>query len=55
MAPFPSVTGVFDRSISALLALNERGYGTDPNLPLDLVYNPLGAFLPPEQSSLEAK
>jgi len=45
--------GVFDRSISALLALNEAGYGSD--LPLDLVYNPLGAFLPPPQASLEAK
>ena len=45
--------GVFDRSISALLALNDAGYGTD--LPLDLVYNPLGAFLPPPQASLESK
>uniref|UniRef100_A0A7S2ECP4 DUF3641 domain-containing protein n=2 Tax=Ditylum brightwellii TaxID=49249 RepID=A0A7S2ECP4_9STRA len=55
--------GVFERSISALLALNEAGYGitnteqnTDTNeLQLDLVYNPLGAFLPPPQSSLESK
>jgi radical SAM/Cys-rich protein len=48
--------GVFDRSISALLALNESGYGI-PNseLMLDLVYNPLGAFLPPSQEMLEAK
>jgi radical SAM/Cys-rich protein len=45
--------GVFERSISALLALNEGGYGTD--LPLHLVYNPLGAFLPPAQASLEVK
>jgi len=48
--------GVFERSISALLALNEAGYG-QPNsgLTLDLVYNPLGAFLPPPQGSLESK
>lgn len=45
--------GVFERSISALLALNEAGYGTE--LELDLVYNPLGAFLPPAQADLELK
>lgn len=47
--------GVFDRSIAALLALNDAGYGTNPDLQLDLVYNPLGAFLPPPQASLEVK
>ena len=48
--------GVFERSIAALLALNEAGYGhPGSGLPLDLVYNPLGAFLPPEQGKLEAK
>ena len=48
--------GVFERSIAALLALNEAGYGhPGSDLPLDLVYNPLGAFLPPEQGKLEAK
>lgn len=47
--------GVFDRSISALLALNDAGYGTTETLKLDLVYNPLGAFLPPPQDKLEAK
>lgn len=48
--------GVFDRSISALLALNEAGYGQEgTGLLLDLVYNPLGAFLPPPQESLESK
>jgi radical SAM/Cys-rich protein len=50
--------GVFERSISALLMLNEAGYGnpeTHPDLLLDLVYNPLGAFLPPPQESLEAQ
>jgi radical SAM/Cys-rich protein len=46
--------GVFERSIAALLALNEAGYGIEGSgLQLDLVYNPLGAFLPPEQSKLE--
>lgn len=49
--------GVFDRSISALLKLNEAGYGKAdrPDLKLDLVYNPLGAFLPPPQVKLEDK
>jgi radical SAM/Cys-rich protein len=46
--------GVFDRSIAALLALNEAGYGIPSSpLQLDLVYNPLGAFLPPAQDKLE--
>jgi len=43
--------GVFDKSISALQKLNHLGYGKD--LQLDLVYNPQGAQLPPEQSELE--
>lgn len=47
--------GVFDRSISALLAFNQNGYGKTNDLKLDLVYNPLGAFLPPEQEGLEKK
>ncbi|GKY97446.1 hypothetical protein MPSEU_000703100 [Mayamaea pseudoterrestris] len=47
--------GVFERSIAALLALNEAGYGKPgTGLGLDLVYNPGGAFLPPPQASLEA-
>lgn len=47
---------VFDRSIAALLALNEAGYGVPgSSLGMDLVYNPAGAFLPPEQSKLEAQ
>jgi radical SAM/Cys-rich protein len=32
--------GVYDRSILALQWLNRLGYGRDPNLILDLVYNP---------------
>lgn len=46
--------GVFETSIAALRLLNELGYGHDPNLVLNLVYNPLGAFLPPAQAALEA-
>lgn len=46
--------GVFDSSIKALKTLNTLGYGTKPELLLNLVYNPIGASLPPEQSQLEA-
>lgn len=45
--------GVFTRSIEALKMLNEVGYGTNPALKLNLVYNPSGAFLPASQSGLE--
>ena len=45
--------GVFEASIAALQLLNSLGYGTDPELPLHLVYNPVGAFLPPSQDELE--
>ena len=44
--------GVFDKSIAALKKLNATGYGT--SLPLNLVYNPLGANLPGPQAELEA-
>jgi len=46
--------GVFTQSIRALQLLNELGYGHNPDLPLDLIYNPNGAFLPPDQSQLES-
>jgi radical SAM/Cys-rich protein len=46
--------GVFDGSIKALQLLNSLGYGVDVDLPLHLVYNPAGAFLPPPQAELEA-
>ena len=46
--------GVFDGSINALQLLNALGYGINPALPLHLVYNPNGAFLPGPQSELEA-
>ena len=46
---------VFDPSLRALRQLNEFGYGQpDSALELDLVYNPIGATLPPSQASLEA-
>jgi radical SAM/Cys-rich protein len=44
--------GVFAKSIRALQKFNAVGYGT--RLPLSLVYNPLGAKLPPAQAELEA-
>ena len=46
--------GVFDKSIAALRAFNAAGYGRRPELVLDLVYNPGGAFLPGDQVKLEA-
>jgi len=45
--------GVFDASIRALRVLNSLGYGIEPQLPLHLIYNPNGAFLPPPQEELE--
>lgn len=46
--------GVFDGSIAAIKLLNQLGYGLASDLPLHLVYNPVGAFLPPPQDELEA-
>lgn len=46
--------GVFQRSIDALRILNQLGYGhADSGLRLTLVYNPVGASLPPNQLELE--
>ncbi|MGH8128241.1 MAG: arsenosugar biosynthesis radical SAM (seleno)protein ArsS [Gammaproteobacteria bacterium] len=46
---------VFNPSIEGLQRLNALGYGQpDSDLELDLVYNPLGASLPPSQTELEA-
>jgi radical SAM/Cys-rich protein len=45
--------GVFEGSIAALQLLNSLGYGIDSELPLHLVYNPVGAFLPPSQDELD--
>ncbi len=46
--------GVFGGSIDALQQLNALGYGQPGSgLELDLVYNPIGARLPPSQAALE--
>ena len=46
--------GVFDKSILALRKLNALGYGKEgTGLVLNLVYNPVGAFLPPKQEAIE--
>ena len=45
---------VYTESIDVLRRLNELGYGADPAKTIDLVYNPLGAHLPPDQEELEA-
>lgn len=45
---------MFQRSIRGLQLLNAEGYGAPgSDLSLDLVYNPGGAFLPPDQASLQ--
>ena len=47
--------GVFDLSIAALKQLNALGYGCEGSgLSLNLVYNPQGASLPPDQQKLQA-
>ena len=46
--------GVYQGSIEAIRRLNGLGYARNPALPLDLVYNPIGPHLPPDQRSLEA-
>jgi len=46
--------GVFGESIQVLQDLNQLGYGKG-DLELNLVYNPVGAFLPGDQKSLEAQ
>jgi radical SAM/Cys-rich protein len=46
--------GAYERSIRALRALNEHGYGQgDPARLLTLVINPTGAFLPAGQAAME--
>jgi radical SAM/Cys-rich protein len=48
--------GVFDKSIEALQLLNRLGYGVPGSgLVLNLVHNPVGAFLPPKQEAIEAQ
>jgi len=45
--------GVFESSIAALKKLNALGYGSSNQLTVNLVYNPQGAELPPDQQKLE--
>jgi radical SAM/Cys-rich protein len=45
--------GVFERSVAGLRALNAAGYGCGTGLVLNLIHNPVGAFLPGGQASLE--
>jgi len=47
--------GVFDRSLEGLRRLNQLGYGQpETGLDLNLVFNPIGPSLPPNQQQLEA-
>lgn len=47
--------GVYSKSMKGLKKLNTLGYGKEESsLKLNLVYNPVGAHLPPSQQSLEA-
>lgn len=46
--------GVYQQSVEVLQQLNALGYGRDPSLVLNLVYNPVGPNLPPPQQGLEA-
>lgn len=47
--------GTFGKSIDAIRRLNSVGYGIhETGLVLNLVYNPLGPHLPPDQRQLEA-
>jgi radical SAM/Cys-rich protein len=48
--------GVFEKSVEALRLLNTLGYGRpDSGLLLNLVCNPVGAFLPPRQEAIETQ
>jgi len=48
--------GVFEKSLEGLRRLNERGYGKpDSELVLNLVHNPVGAFLPAKQNAIESQ
>ena len=66
MASFPALNagqtdsvrgkGVFDRTVRALSILNKAGYGKeDTGLELNLITNPAGAFLPPDQQKSEQR
>lgn len=44
---------VFEKSIASLKLLNAVGYGKSRELQINLVYNPVGAYLPAAQAHLE--
>ena len=44
--------GSFDKAIEVIKHLNAIGYG-NPELVLNMVYNPAGAFFPPDQEAME--
>lgn len=46
-------SGTFDQAIQVIQELNALGYGKNPDLVLNMVYNPAGAFFPPVQSAME--
>jgi radical SAM/Cys-rich protein len=47
--------GVFEKSVEAMRRLNAAGYGAEKSgLALNLVYNPVGPYLPAPQAALEA-
>ena len=46
-------SGVYKKVIGVLKKLNEKGYGSDKRLALDIVHNPAGAYLPGNQKVLE--
>ena len=46
--------GAYGHSVQAIKRLNDLGYARRDGLQLNLVYNPMGAFLPPPQMDLEA-
>ena len=48
--------GVFEKSLESMRRLNELGYGQEGSgLLLNLVYNPVGAYLPPAQAEIESE
>ncbi len=48
--------GVFDKSLKALKYLNEMGFGKEgTGLVLDLVSNPVGAFMPTDQATAQKR
>jgi radical SAM/Cys-rich protein len=47
--------GTFRKCVAALRQLNSLGFGLTNGKVLNLVYNPRGAFLAPDQASLEAE